>query len=204
MRAKAKTTVQRQNITSETFKEGDRRAAENEKSYDGRDTTGYRTGAEIIATRTPVVRYATRVQPRFPERFIRCAVSPRAAKRMTQGKIALSRPQHQLRPRIARPTRRGSPFSANVKKLTRSIYCSLSLSLYFFFSLFLATPPRDNKSTLCDRVSEIKIPLLHVSSLDLSACHIHILFCHSPRNRAELNRMRIFWKEETRSNNRMK
>lgn len=46
--------------------------------------------------------------------FRRYAVSPPAANRTTQGRNALSRLQHQLRPQIARPTRRGSPFSANV------------------------------------------------------------------------------------------
>jgi len=98
-------------------------------------------------------------------RFVKCAVSPRAAKRMTQGKIALSRRQHQLRPRIARPTRRGSPFSANVKKLTMSIHrfsLSLSLSLSFL--------PATNPPCVADSLKANAPVHVHVNFLDPS-CH---------------------------------
>jgi len=79
--------------------------------------------------------------------FHKCAVSPRAAKQMTQGKIALSRLQHQLHPRIARPARRGSPFSANVKKLTRCVSLLSALFLFFSFASFA--------SPACERLAMI-------------------------------------------------
>lgn len=62
----------------------------------------------------------------------KCAVSPRDSRRTTQGRTVLSRPQHQLRLRIARLARRGSPFFTNLRKNSRVITDSLSLSLSVF------------------------------------------------------------------------
>lgn len=156
-----------------------RKAAEsrrgNDKRYDGCEVTKLVprwSQRDVFAARNKNEKL------RSPEHFVKCAVSPRAAKQMTQGKIALSRRQHQLRPRIARPTRRGSPFSANVKKLTMSVY-RFFLSLYLSFSLLLATPVT-NPPCLADPATLTHIYTdLHVNLLGGSP----VILLDSTRNR---------------------